>query len=811
MVKRELPNAFDAGPRAKTVKSCPSTAVWAAKTYEQAKTFDVDVGDHPVQMLLDKFKAPLYEPIQTWLEQLMPNFPNPKDYKFPADVEDIVDVPLLCILFQRPPDGLPLYHLWVAVAKDIWHRGYECWREVLEVKGVGVSRVVFSELEKSHHLWNQILTVDEKKQELFIDRVQFIHSVATRRAGKAASVRMSLQEWNSECDKMCFAQHVLGEMAACVDDLGQPLFHDSVLSSARNRAMEGDYNAEAESFLSTLDSSFTMEQTSLYTEHAPKRVDRTKERVDKADEGIQTLTAEARKAQYDADQLALARDIAQIGTLYREVAKTESAARTARITHLRGQNCIGAALVSEFMNSNMSVHAGTCREQISLAERFLARFHQCPVVVWCDLMKCGRLTGTEVHDFCEVLATIIKRNPGKTAAIVVAPFLISEKVAGYRGELRRWEDKFDAKGFKLQSISIRCATPTGKRKVPLHFDGWVLMLDGVENIFSSCQLIQDRSNRGELPWAPEASYIVPVASKDALPHASEGVRSLSDVQEAAQLLAGETMPVSLLSALFAKSQINSDTCALINLTTYDGWVERACKKWSEVGAPAMSFKSLSLTKTLATAEYVEKSLALQLMEEWKSGQHKTLGPVRAYEPKPPEPVGKDVDPAKFPLRLVKLDYDSSPSAKGWQKFRVSLPPAVRARHVDDPVFGEAWKDLLRDFDAKYGAQSQEDAKAALALAAKKEEEDSKAIVEPWTGEPETLDELTDRYIIEAKFVGRAVGTTLVIVQAKGRDGSYHQAVENQRYKLFVAPWLLCLVRNVFHFEVSLFIGPGVLD
>lgn len=50
-----------------------------------------------------------------------------------------------------------------------------------------------------------------------------------------------------------------------------------------------------------------MEQTSLYTEHAPKRVDRTKERVDKADEGIQTLTAEARKAQYDADQLALAR------------------------------------------------------------------------------------------------------------------------------------------------------------------------------------------------------------------------------------------------------------------------------------------------------------------------------------------------------------------------------------------------------------------------------------------------------------------------------------------------------------------------
>ena len=118
-----------------------------------------------------------------------------------------------------------------------------------------------------------------------------------------------------------------------------------------------------------MDSSFTMEQTTLYTEHAPKQVDTTKERLAQADEGTQALTADARKAQYDADQLALARDLAQIGTLYREVAKTENAIRTERITHLRGQNCIGAALVSDYMHNNMSVHAGPCKEQISLVER----------------------------------------------------------------------------------------------------------------------------------------------------------------------------------------------------------------------------------------------------------------------------------------------------------------------------------------------------------------------------------------------------------------------------------------------------------
>lgn len=81
--------------------------------------------------------------------------------------------------------------------------------------------------------------MDSDKQELFIDRVQFLHTVATRRAGKASTVRMTLQEWNSECDKMCFLMYVLNEMLACVDNSGQPLFHKSVLEGARNRAVEG--------------------------------------------------------------------------------------------------------------------------------------------------------------------------------------------------------------------------------------------------------------------------------------------------------------------------------------------------------------------------------------------------------------------------------------------------------------------------------------------------------------------------------------------------------------------------------------------
>ena len=87
-------------------------------------------------------------------------------------------------------------------------------------------------------------------------------------------------------------------------------------------------------------------------------------------------------------------------------------------------------------------------------------------------------------------------------------------------------------------------------------------------------------------------------------------------------------------------------------------------------------------------------------QEWKRGNHKHLGQVRAYEPKPPASSATDVDPNQYPLKLIKLDYDPNPSLKGWNKFRISIPPAVRARYIDDQVFGEDWSNILKDFDQK---------------------------------------------------------------------------------------------------------------
>jgi len=88
------------------------------------------------------------------------------------------------------------------------------------------------------------------------------------------------------------------------------------------------------------------------------------------------------------------------------------------------------------------------------------------------------------------------------------------------------------------------------------------------------------------------------------------------VQESAQFLAGEALPLSLLTSLLAKTPVTAnDTCILMNLTAYDCWVERVAKKWKDVGTPAVNFKTMSLSKQTSTAQYVEKALALELMQD----------------------------------------------------------------------------------------------------------------------------------------------------------------------------------------------------
>lgn len=40
----------------------------------------------------------------------------------------------MALNFQKPVDGLPIFHNWVSTAQDIFNRGFENWREIMEAK-----------------------------------------------------------------------------------------------------------------------------------------------------------------------------------------------------------------------------------------------------------------------------------------------------------------------------------------------------------------------------------------------------------------------------------------------------------------------------------------------------------------------------------------------------------------------------------------------------------------------------------------------------------------------------------------------------
>ena len=130
-----------------------------------------------------------------------------------------------------------------------------------------------------------------------------------------------------------------------------------------------DYNSDAENALSALDPQFNFEDTSMFKEHKPADKDPIKEKMATVDAQVSVLTQESRKAQFEADCLALARDLAQVGSMCKVMEKSERAKHQEKVLHMRNQNKIGAAVVSEFMMNNLSVHAGVVRDQTNVISR----------------------------------------------------------------------------------------------------------------------------------------------------------------------------------------------------------------------------------------------------------------------------------------------------------------------------------------------------------------------------------------------------------------------------------------------------------
>lgn len=91
---------------------------------------------------------------------------------------------------------------------------------------------------------------------------------------------------------------------------------------------------------------------------------------------------------------------------------------------------------------------------------------------------------------------------------------------------------------------------------------------------------------------------------------------MSDVQESAQLLSGREFPVAILEALWNKAKIPAGKMMLVNVTPYDGWLEKICLEWGRNHAK-QEIQSLSIAESSKSIplDYCQKTLAMELLED----------------------------------------------------------------------------------------------------------------------------------------------------------------------------------------------------
>lgn len=88
-------------------------------------------------------------------------------------------------------------------------------------------------------MWGEILQVDAAKQHIFLQRVLFMFDCVKRSAGKAQSLKLSLERWNYECDMACLGGYVLHEMQQHRNEENLHVFPAETIALLMSRFIEG--------------------------------------------------------------------------------------------------------------------------------------------------------------------------------------------------------------------------------------------------------------------------------------------------------------------------------------------------------------------------------------------------------------------------------------------------------------------------------------------------------------------------------------------------------------------------------------------
>lgn len=83
--------------------------------------------------------------------------------------------------------------------------------------------------------------MDSEKQTLFMERVLFLFEITKAKAGKAQTLRLSLQQWLVEADVACLAGDIMFMMGRATNADHVILFPVETMKLVRQRFIEGTF------------------------------------------------------------------------------------------------------------------------------------------------------------------------------------------------------------------------------------------------------------------------------------------------------------------------------------------------------------------------------------------------------------------------------------------------------------------------------------------------------------------------------------------------------------------------------------------
>ncbi|CAE7777691.1 unnamed protein product [Symbiodinium sp. CCMP2456] len=388
--------------------------------------------------------------------------------------------------------------------------------------------------------WQAVDTVSAAKQELFLERLLFSFSVRKKQCRNASTARITGEAWEQLLETSCLLHQILEEMSSAKTAEGGGLFLEEDLVKARRRGIEGDYNTELQNLV-TAKMAVVVTDTALWKDHLPTRV--SSGHGSTGASAIQALDLECVQKAFAADLLKLSEDQSFFSEYQQKLGAGQRQKALAKVLRLKSENRRGSQQVVDWMDRNAKHCATSYAEQHVNVIEFIRETDAAATIVWVDYTKCGALQQDELDDSMEEVRRILATFPNKGAAVVIAPALTSARVvAGKRGEMRRIEDKMDAKSLISVRFSIRMdANGHGNRRLPLLFPALFACSDGAtKNVFAGSKMLVCTAK--DVSWLPVREYKVP-RTRNATPCTTENMeRSLSDAQMAAQYLGGIGVP-----------------------------------------------------------------------------------------------------------------------------------------------------------------------------------------------------------------------------------------------------------------------------